>query len=59
MSAQSVFSLYHALCAGFTSEEAFNLTKIDRWFLTLRVETTHLGTSRRRRHLSETSSSVD
>ena len=23
----------HALCAGFTLEEIFNLTKIDRWFL--------------------------
>ena len=24
----------HALSAGFTIEEIFNLTKIDRWFLT-------------------------
>jgi carbamoyl-phosphate synthase large subunit len=24
----------HALCGGFTIEEIFNLTKIDRWFLT-------------------------
>ena len=24
----------HALRAGFTIEEIFNLTKIDRWFLT-------------------------
>ena len=24
---------YHALHAGFTIEEIFNLTKIDRWFL--------------------------
>jgi carbamoyl-phosphate synthase large subunit len=23
----------HAQCAGFTIEEIFNLTKIDRWFL--------------------------
>jgi hypothetical protein len=23
----------HALCAGFSIEENFNVTKIDRWFL--------------------------
>ncbi len=27
-------SIRHALRAGFTIEEIFNLTKIDRWFLT-------------------------
>jgi carbamoyl-phosphate synthase large subunit len=28
-----VFSIRHALRAGFTIEKIFNLTKIDRWFL--------------------------
>ena len=27
------FFIRHALRAGFTIEEIFNLTKIDRWFL--------------------------
>ncbi|MHB8522889.1 MAG: carbamoyl-phosphate synthase large subunit [Limisphaerales bacterium] len=31
--AERVFFLRHALRAGFTIEEIFNLTKIDRWFL--------------------------
>lgn len=28
-----IFFIRHALRAGFTIEEIFNLTKIDRWFL--------------------------
>jgi len=32
--AERVFFIRHALRAGFTVEEIFNLTKIDRWFLT-------------------------
>jgi carbamoyl-phosphate synthase large subunit len=32
-SAERIFFTRHALRAGFTSEEIFNLTKIDRWFL--------------------------
>ena len=32
--AERVFFLRHALRAGFTIEEIFDLTKIDRWFLT-------------------------
>jgi len=32
--AERVFFIRHALRAGFTIEEIFNLTKIDRWFLT-------------------------
>ena len=32
--AERVFFLRHALRAGFTIDEIFNLTKIDRWFLT-------------------------
>ncbi|MBI4326942.1 MAG: carbamoyl-phosphate synthase large subunit [Chloroflexi bacterium] len=31
--AERVFFIRHALRAGFTVEEIFNLTKIDRWFL--------------------------
>jgi carbamoyl-phosphate synthase large subunit len=32
--AERVFFIRHALRAGFTMDEIFNLTKIDRWFLT-------------------------
>jgi carbamoyl-phosphate synthase large subunit len=32
--AERVFFIRHALRAGFTVEEIFQLTKIDRWFLT-------------------------
>jgi carbamoyl-phosphate synthase large subunit len=32
--AERVFFIRHALRAGFTIEEIFSLTKIDRWFLT-------------------------
>jgi carbamoyl-phosphate synthase large subunit len=32
--AERVFFIRHALRAGFTIEEIFNLSKIDRWFLT-------------------------
>jgi carbamoyl-phosphate synthase large subunit len=32
--AERVFFLRHALRAGFTIDEIFDLTKIDRWFLT-------------------------
>jgi carbamoyl-phosphate synthase large subunit len=32
--AERVFFIRHALCAGFTVEDIFQLTKIDRWFLT-------------------------
>jgi carbamoyl-phosphate synthase large subunit len=32
--AERVFFIRHALRAGFSIEEIFNLTKIDRWFLT-------------------------
>jgi carbamoyl-phosphate synthase large subunit len=32
--AERVFFIRHALRAGFTLDEIFNLTKIDRWFLT-------------------------
>jgi carbamoyl-phosphate synthase large subunit len=28
-----IFFIRHALRAGFTIDEIFNLTKIDRWFL--------------------------
>jgi len=31
--AERIFFIRHALRAGFTIEEIFNLTKIDRWFL--------------------------
>ena len=31
--AERIFFIRHALRAGFTSEEIFQLTKIDRWFL--------------------------
>ena len=31
--AERVFFIRHALRAGFTIEEIFDLTKIDRWFL--------------------------
>src|SRR5215207_8318469 len=31
--AERIFFIRHALRAGFTIEEVFNLTKIDRWFL--------------------------
>jgi len=30
--AERVFFIRHALRAGFTIDEIFNLTKIDRWF---------------------------
>jgi carbamoyl-phosphate synthase large subunit len=32
--AERVFFVRHALRAGFTLEEIFELTRIDRWFLT-------------------------
>jgi carbamoyl-phosphate synthase large subunit len=32
--AERIFFIRHAFRAGFTMEEIFNLTKIDRWFLT-------------------------
>ena len=32
--AERIFFIRHAMRAGFTIEEIFNLTKIDRWFLT-------------------------
>jgi carbamoyl-phosphate synthase large subunit len=32
--AERIFFIRHALRAGFTIDEIFNLTKIDRWFLT-------------------------
>ena len=32
--AERVFFIRHALRAGFTLDEIFDLTKIDRWFLT-------------------------
>jgi Carbamoyl-phosphate synthetase large chain, oligomerisation domain len=31
--AERIFFIRHALRAGFSIEEIFNLTKIDRWFL--------------------------
>ena len=31
--AERIFFIRHALRPGFTIEEIFNLTKIDRWFL--------------------------
>ena len=31
--AERIFFIRHGLRAGFTIEEIFNLTKIDRWFL--------------------------
>ena len=31
--AERIFFIRHVLHAGFTIEEIFNLTKIDRWFL--------------------------
>ena len=31
--AERIFFIRHALRVGFTIEEIFNLTKIDRWFL--------------------------
>ena len=31
--AERIFFIRHALHAGFTIEEIYNLTKIDRWFL--------------------------
>ena len=31
--AERIFLIRHALRAGFTIEDIFNLTKIDRWFL--------------------------
>ena len=33
VNAERIFFIRHALRAGFTIEEIFNLTKIDRWFL--------------------------
>jgi carbamoyl-phosphate synthase large subunit len=33
-SAERVFFIRHAMRAGFTLDEIFDLTKIDRWFLT-------------------------
>ncbi len=33
LKAGRIFFIRHALRAGFTIEEIFNLTKIDRWFL--------------------------
>jgi carbamoyl-phosphate synthase large subunit len=32
--AERIFFIRHTLCAGFTVEDIFQLTKIDRWFLT-------------------------
>jgi carbamoyl-phosphate synthase large subunit len=32
--AERIFYVRHALRAGFTLDDIFNLTKIDRWFLT-------------------------
>ena len=32
--AERIFFIRHALRAGFTIEEIFQLSKIDRWFLT-------------------------
>jgi carbamoyl-phosphate synthase large subunit len=32
--AERIFFIRHALRAGFTVEDIFQLTKIDRWFLT-------------------------
>jgi carbamoyl-phosphate synthase large subunit len=32
--AERVFFLRHAMRAGFSIDEIFNLSKIDRWFLT-------------------------
>ena len=32
--AERIFFLRHALRAGFSIEELFQLTRIDRWFLT-------------------------
>jgi len=32
--AERIFFIRHALRAGFTVEQIFGLTKIDRWFLT-------------------------
>jgi carbamoyl-phosphate synthase large subunit len=32
--AERIFFIRHALRAGFTLDEIFGLTKIDRWFLT-------------------------
>jgi carbamoyl-phosphate synthase large subunit len=32
--AERIYFIRHALRAGFDLEEIFNLTKIDRWFLT-------------------------
>ena len=31
--AERIFFIRHALRAGFTVDDIFNLTKIDRWFL--------------------------
>ena len=31
--AERIFFIRHALRAGFSVDEIFNLTKIDRWFL--------------------------
>jgi carbamoyl-phosphate synthase large subunit len=33
MNNDEILFMHHALRAGFTIEEIFNLTKIDRWFL--------------------------
>ena len=33
LNAERIFFIRHALRAGSTIEEIFNLTKIDRWFL--------------------------
>ena len=33
LNAERIFFIRHVLRAGFTIEEIFNLTKIDRWFL--------------------------
>jgi carbamoyl-phosphate synthase large subunit len=32
--AERIFFIRHAMRAGFSVEQIFNLTKIDRWFLT-------------------------
>src|SRR4029078_11206869 len=36
--AERIFFIRHALRAGFTIDEVFELTKIDRWFLTQLAE---------------------
>ena len=34
LNAERIFFIRHALRAGFTIEEIFELSRIDRWFLT-------------------------